>query len=176
MYQISGDLGDIKNYKVFEISIAQVITIFNNVFGKELMERYPLFIDNCWDDGNGANCGYSPHIKPLFDKVMFIRLGIDDFGNSVKTVYQFSHELCHFVFYSHYGINRSNLESNEESVCSAMSLVIIKMLFDDATFLSHLDYVKKLLNDDYRLGAKVAEEISFDIHKLKEMIVKNTTE
>jgi len=167
MYEINGNLSQIENYNFFSHAIASVMVEFNGMFGSKIMSKYPLYIDNCNNKEN-ANCGYTPIITPVLKQILVIKLGIDNFGDFAKTVFQLSHELCHYVFYSIKGIEKPLADIEEEKICSAMSLIILKALCDNNTFESYCNYVKELAISHYREGFFFAEELDFK----KENIVK----
>lgn len=170
MYEINGNLVNIDKYKVFSFAVAVVVGEFNSMFGEEIMTKYPLYIDNCFDNGF-SKCGYTPIITPVLKQILIIKLGLDDFGNFANAVYQLSHELCHYVFYSIEGITRANIGDQEERVCSAMSLILIKKLCDNPTFELYCEHVKGLTDEQYREGYKVAYELEFDQGKIVNRIL-----
>ena len=71
------------------------------MFGKEIMDKHPLLIDN-------ATCGsgYTPIITPVLGRYLIIKLNIKDFSNRERIIFQVSHELCHYVFYSYLGLKK----------------------------------------------------------------------
>lgn len=102
---------------------------------------------------------------------MTIKLGISNFRNSEQIVYQFSHELCHYVFYSILGLDKVFADKEEENICSAMSLVIMKIIFPDS-LIKWQRHIAKLSNENYHGGLEVAENINYDLGKLKNKILK----
>lgn len=48
--------------------------------------------------------GYTPITIPVLSRLVIIKLGIDNFLDVEKIIYQFSHELCHFIYYCLYGL------------------------------------------------------------------------
>lgn len=171
MYEINGNLVNIEKYNVFNHMIAMVMSDFHQMFGLEIMSRYPLYIDNCNNEGK-SNCGYTPIITPILKQLLIIKLGIDDFGNAARIVYQLSHELCHYVFYSINGIAREKIDDEEESVCSAMALIMLKKYFDNVTFESYCNHVKELSSVPYRNGFFLAEILEFKTELIVKKILK----
>ena len=141
------------------------------MFGIDLMSKYPLYIDNC-NNLENSNCGYTPIITPVLKQILVIKLGIDDFGNFAKIVYQLSHELCHYIFYSIEGIGRDKASEVEEITCSAMSLIMLKKLCDNPTFEGYCNHVKSLLVPCYRDGYYLAEELEFKQENIVSKILK----
>lgn len=165
-YEINGNLASIDYYDNFSRNIGLVMQIFIQVFGKEIMSRYDLYVDNGTKD-----TGYTPIITPILKKYLIIKLKISNFANSEQIVYQFAHELCHYVFYSILGINKKFADKSEENICSAMSLVLINQIFPDRLnfWLSH---VKNLKDERYNGGASIAENVDFNLLLLKNVIIE----
>lgn len=172
MYEINGNLTDIEKYNVFSHAIAIVMGEFNQMFGHKIMTKYPLYIDNC-NNVEKANCGYTPIITPVLKQILIIKLGIDNFGDFAKIIYQLSHELCHYVFYSIKGITRPMADEREERICSAMSLIMLKAMCDNSTFEGYCNHVKELPIFHYRDGYFLAEELEFKKENIVERIIKN---
>ena len=167
-WEISGNLSEIENYETFLYWIAQVYSFFCIIFGEEIMTNIDLYIDNAVGK---ETTGDTPVITPILKKYLLIKLGVEDFSNIEQIVYQISHELCHYVVYSIKGIDKPKATIKEENICSAMSLVVINRFFPKSTQRC-LEYVRGLKDERYNGGAKIAEDISFDIIKLKELIYK----
>lgn len=165
--EINGNLCDIPNYDIFFTNIIKVIGIFTHTFGTDIMEKIDLYVDNAVND---SNSGYTPITTPILKKYIIIKLNIEDFSRDQKIVYQFSHELCHYVFYALKGFDKENADVFEENICSAMSLIILRMLYSEDVFEYWLNYVKNLADENYRGGFDVAREVEFDINKLKQKI------
>jgi hypothetical protein len=153
------------------MAIAIVMGEFHQMFGHEIMTKYPLYIDNC-NNMENSNCGYTPIITPVLKQILIIKLGIADFGDFVKIVYQLSHELCHYVFYSIDGITKDKANEVEECICSAMSLIMLKKFCDSSTFELYCNHVKELTIPHYRNGYFLAEELEFNKEKLVDKILK----
>ena len=102
-------------------------------------------------------------------KEHLIKLGIDKFSNKEQIVYQFAHELCHYVFYALKGLDKKIADNEEENICSAMSLILINILFSNQISL-WISHVNRLKDEMYNKGGIIAKECNFDINKLKEKI------
>lgn len=162
--EMNGNLADEKNYDIFMQIIVTILEIFNKTFGNSIMKKYDLFIDNATQ-----NSGYTPITTVLLKKHITIKLGIEEFSNKEQIAYQFSHELCHYVFYSLKGLNKERADIIEENICSAMSLVIINLLFP-SKINNWINHVNSLKNNSYNKGAIIAKECNFDINILKNRI------
>lgn len=163
-YEINGNLKAEENYAIFSSCIGMVMKAFRECFGEEVMNKIDLYIDNATQSS-----GYTPIITVILEKYIIIKLGISDFTKKEKTVYQFSHELCHYVFYSIKGLNKEKAGVIEENICTAMALIMINKFFPESSE-SWNKYVSSLKNENYNKGTKIAEENNFDINKLKEKI------
>ena len=165
-FAINGYLEDIENFDIFLKAIVETMNIFIEIFGKDVMEKIDLYIDNSTEGS-----GYTPTTTPLFKKCIIIKLGIPNFSDEERIVYQYAHELCHYVFYSLKGFNKDKANCEEENICTAMSLIVINKLFPNS-IIKWTSHVSNLQNKMYSGGAKIAKEIGFDILKLKERIYK----
>lgn len=163
-FEVNGNLEDEENFKNFLENIKKVMNVFVDTFGLDTMSKIDLYIDNAIEKS-----GYTPIITVILKKYIIIKLGINDFSNSEQIIYQFSHELCHYVFYSLKGLDKPKADSIEENICSAMSLVLIKILCPDK-INKWLTYVNNLNNKNYNNGGKIAENCNFDINILKKQI------
>lgn len=166
-YEINGNLQDEENYNIFSTYIAKIMNIFKENFGDKVMTKIDLYIDNATQ-----NSGYTPITTIILKKYIIIKLGISNFAKREQIVFQFSHELCHYVFYALKGLDKEKADSIEENICTAMSLIMINKIFPDS-IESWKSYVSKLTNENYNKGTKIAEENDFDINKLKEKIYEN---
>lgn len=164
--EINGNLEEEKDFLNFFDIIQEVLSIFINVFGIENMSKIDLLIDNAT-----KKSGYTPITTVILKKYIIIKLGVDDFAKSEQIVYQFAHELCHYVFYSLKGLNKPLADREEENICSAMSLILINILYPNK-IKDWLEYVDKLQNENYNNGGNIARECNFDIKILKERILK----
>ena len=163
-FEVNGNLPQ-ENYSTFLEDINKVYSIFSSHFGENIMKKIDLFVDNA----TGNSTGYTPMAIPVLQKYIIIKLGLNNFEDSARTIYQFSHELCHYVFYSIKGIDKPLADAKEESICSAMSLIIVREL-SPISFGRYFDYVSKLENESWRKGAEIAKSINFDIIKLVAII------
>ena len=145
--------------------ILEIVSLrFEEVFGHEVMSKIKLHIEN-------DISAEKPRIIPKVQKEsIIIRLCLKNFNKRDQIAFQFSHELCHYVFYSLKGLEEytglNEKERAREIMCTAMSLIIMKELFP-REFDSWKQYVESLPEDYYRDGAEFAENINYDINKLK---------
>lgn len=163
-WEISGNLNNEKyglsDYKRFEHVICQVKAVFDQVFGVDLLSKIPFYVDNAT-----ANSGYTPSATIVLGKTVIIKLGITSDSSNELIAFQFSHELMHVVFWAVFGLDKPFANGLEEQICSAASLIIIRMLY-----LHHFDswnsYVSNLENCDYARGAALAKDVGYDLSKL----------
>ena len=172
MYEINGNLSELKKYPVFQMSIGLVVKRFYDLFGEDLMNKQKFYVDNCFDNGT-ANCGYTPIITKVLKEFLVIKLGIDDFGNIAKTIYQFAHELTHFVFFCIKGLDKEFADDAEETICTAMSLIMLKTFCDDETFNSYCRHVRSLKYTGYKDGYDLALSLDFNEEKIAKYIIEN---
>lgn len=165
-FEVNGNLEDEDNFDKFLNIISIVMSIFSNAFGNDVMSKIDLYIDNATEKS-----GYTPITTVVLKKYIIIKLGIEDFSDVEKIIYQFSHELCHYVFYSIKGLNKSKADIKEENICSAMSLIIINKLYPSKKD-EWLKYVNSLTNENYKNGGKIAINCNWDINVLKDEIYK----
>ena len=166
MFEINGNLAEIEKYKVFKLTLNHVYSRFYNAFGSELMSKQKFYVDNCT-----ANCGHTPIITKVLKEFLIIKLGIDDFGNVAQTIFQFSHELTHFVFFCIKGLDKKHADDEEEKACTAMSLIMLKTFCDEETFSSYCEYVKKREYVGYREGYDLALSMEFSEEKIVKYIL-----
>lgn len=162
--QINSNLDEIENYGIFQSQIIKVFIKFYQLFGGDLMTKIPIYVDNAT-----SGSGHTPIITPIFGKYLCIKLGISDFIYTEQIVYQFSHELCHYVFYSLKGLNKPFADTREEMICSAMSLCILKDFYSNIQ--RHVEYVSRLENIGYRNGGILAKRLNYSSRKLADMIL-----
>lgn len=168
-WEINGNLYDeqygLKNIKDFEEVIISVKNLYDQLFGEEVMNKHSMYIDNAT-----ADSGYTPSITVILRRYLIIKLSISSNNRKSKIAYQFGHELTHFVFYSYFGLDKPLANFDEEMICSAASLIIVKKLFpnDLNMFKSH---VNSLSQDYYRKGVEYAESIDYDLENLKKIII-----
>ena len=167
--EISGNLNDnctgVKNYALFLQAVASVYCFFCKAFGSTLMETYDIFFDNAT-----AGSGLTPITTPTLKKYLTIKLNIHDASDRALVLFQSSHELTHCVFFAKYGLSKPRADDHEEEICSASSLITIKNLAPE-----HLErykkYVAGLEKECYRKGFYLAEEVQYDIYKLRSLIL-----
>ena len=130
------------------------------------MNKIPLLIDNAT-----KGSGYTPICTPVLNSYVCIKLGIKDGAYQSQVIYQFAHELTHFVFFSLCGLQKELAGTLEEAVCSAGSLVFVKMFFpqDLERFKASLSGSKHL---GYQQGARLAEAIKYDPDVFKNLVLQ----
>ena len=135
-FEVNGNLEDEKDFNLFLENVAKTMIIFTSCFGKNVMSKIDLYVDN-----GIKSTGYTPITTVILKKYIIIKLGIEDFSNVEQIVYQFAHELCHYVFFSLKGLNRTKAEIQEENICSAMSLILIKRLYPNSInkWITHVE-------------------------------------
>lgn len=167
-WEINGNLSEegygLVNYGTFQLGIICVIELFLKTFGVNQMKQIDLYIDNATD-----NSGYTPIITPVLKKYLIIKLGISKESDLATIVYQFAHELTHYIFYTYYGFNKPRATELEETVCTATSLIAIKNICPD-DFDRYCQHVSILANESYRNGLNLALEINFDLGLIKKKI------
>lgn len=168
-WEINGNLyGEygLKNIKDFEEIVIKVKNLYDRIFRQEVMNKYDLYIDNATE-----NSGYTPTITIILRKYIIIKLGISENNSKSTIAYQFAHELTHFVFYSYFGLNKPFANCEEETICSAASLIAIRELFPNE-FNRYNVHVKNLNQECYRRGADYAESLDYSLEKLKDKIIE----
>ena len=161
-WEINGNLGE--NLFVFKSTVISVYTLFVELFGKDLITKLPLFVDNAT-----GGSGYTPITIPVLSRLVIIKLGIDDFVNDEKIIFQFSHELCHFIYFCLYGIDKELADEKEEAICTAMSLCCLKYYGKELE--QYTIYVQFLEREGYKNGFKEAQAVGFDVLKLSHKII-----
>lgn len=167
MYEINGNLIHINGYDNFKQIIGLITSEFAILFSDLNYDKIPLYIDNCYDCGK-SNTGHVPIITPVLNKILIIKLGVEDFLNSSKIIFQFSHEYVHYIFYSLLGLDKKIADNREENICTAFSLAFIKKYFP-YDFEEYFHYVENLDNLAYSGGAKLGVECDFDLYMLKKI-------
>jgi len=157
MKEFSGMLREYDNYNNFKETIISINKRFREIFGDEL-------IDNALEGS-----GYTPTCVVILDKYILIKLHIKDFSDTTRIIYQYSHELTHYIFRALNGLEDKERLVEEEHLASAMSLVMLKE-FNDPNFESYSRYVENLEEEKYRKGIDVARSIEFDVYELKKLI------
>ena len=166
MYEISGKLRKAypKDYKTFKKAITDVYNVYLDLFGLDIMNRVDFFVDNAL-----TGSGHTPTCVPILEKYVLIKLHIADFNDYNKVVYQFAHELCHLVFYSMCGLDNQLDIYEEDSIASAMSLVMLYHFKSDEV----ATYMKNTLGyaGAYGNGVNVALEEDYDLNNMKKRII-----
>lgn len=168
-WEINGNLyGEcgLKNVQDFEEVIIKVKNLYDRIFGKDAMNEYDLYIDNATE-----NSGYVPFITIILSKYIIIKLGIYENDSKGKIALQFAHELTHYVFYSYFGLNKPVANCEEETICTAASLIVIRDLFPNEFNIQNV-HVKSLTEECYRRGAEYAESLDYSLEKLKDKIME----
>ena len=165
-FEINGNLEIYSNYDNFKNSIIIVREIFINEFGLETMDKIGVLVDNAT-----KGSGLTPIITPVLQRFLVIKLGIEDFSNTEQIIFQFSHELCHYVFYALQGLDKKRANIIEENICTAMSLAIISLLCPES-LEKYVTYVENLSDINYNLGVKISKQYHFDIHEIGDYINK----
>ena len=153
-WEINGNLYSeqtgIKNIELFERAIIKTKCVFDNIFGQENMNRVPFYVDNAT-----ADSGYTPICTPVLRKVVVIKLGIYSNDDEAKVAYQFAHELTHV--------------DDEEAICTAAALSIVRMLYPNR-FEAFKRSAMGHIYLGYRKGAELAEELSYELTRIKACI------
>lgn len=129
------------------------------------MHRYPLLIDNAT-----SGSGHTPIITPVLNEFLIIKMHIKDGLCVGQTIYQIAHELTHLVLFSINGLNKQKAKDDEESLCVAASLCMLKT-HATGELKEYINYVDNLSNAGYRGGTKVAMENAYSLDKLKDAIL-----
>ena len=106
----------------------------------------------------------------MLNKIVVIKLGIkpDDYG--AKVAYQFAHELTHVVFKAYFGINKPYAGEDEEMICTASALTVVKNIYPNELYR----FIKTASSSDnigYQNGVPLADAISYDMEKIKDLIL-----
>lgn len=163
-FEISINLNDCENIDTFKRTVNEVRDRFIQLFGADVLDRLPLFVDNCTKDS-----GYTPTSYVGLDSFVCIKLKISDFTRREQITYQFAHEMTHFAYRCMIGLRKNQANVYEESICSAMSLCF---LYGNCTnFYKWCEHVKGLTNEGYRKGYEVAEKVNFNPARLRDKIL-----
>ena len=166
--EINGNLEG-GSIEMFNCTVISVYTLFVELFGKDLITKLPLFVDNAT-----RGSGNTPITIPVLRRFVIIKLGIEEFTDVERIIYQFSHELCHFIYYCLYGIDKELADEKEEAICTAMSLCCLKY------FCKNIDkwtnHVQSLKREGYRNGFEEAQAVDFDAFRLSKIIIDNVAE
>lgn len=166
-FDINGNLftnDGLENHDIFLSTICVIRDYYISFLGEEFMSSIGLYVDNATECS-----GYTPIITPVLGEFLIIKLCISDDDTEDIIAFQFAHELMHYVFFVKYGIDKKRADENEESICSAASLIVIHNLFFQH-FSRLNNYVKSLKNVAYRKGAEIAENIDYDFQKIIQLL------
>ena len=169
-WEINGNLDDkqtgLQNYQMFEDGVCKVKKIYDKIFGIDVMNRIPFYVDNAT-----ANSGYTPISTPVLQKIVIIKLNISSKDGESKIIYQFTHELTHVVFRAYFGMDKPRANDKEEALCTAAALMVIKMLCPN-DFEFYEDYTANLEYCGYRNGVLLAKTLEYDMEYLRNEIEK----
>lgn len=151
-WNYSTDSGEKDKY--IEGIYAALFEEFVNLFGEDVMTYQPVIIYN---NPNKSN----PVTSPL-GNVTVITLSLDETLHWSQLIFQLSHEMMHYVYFSRSpDADLSNCKEqfstwNEEIICEAMSLYMLDYMADnwDKCALSKQDAsydasIREYLNDEY---------------------------
>ncbi len=169
-FEINGNLSDESelNYTIFSDVISLVRNYYIDQFGENLMNSIELYVDNA-TEGSGP----FPIITPIFKKYLIMKLGIRKNDRGTEIVYQSSHEFMHYVYFAIKGICKGRADAEEESICSAASIILVKEFYP-IDFSLYYEHLKNHKNHAYRKGITVAESVDFSFQKLKELVYTKT--
>ena len=167
-WEINGNLDDersgIANYRIFQNAVCATKSYYDRVFGLDFMNQIPFYVDNAT-----ADSGYTPISTPVLGKLVIIKLGIKANDSEAGVAYQFAHELTHVVFRAYFGMDKPRATEDEEAICTAASLIIIKELYPD-----HFEtFERRAMSHSYsgyQKGVPLAEELSYDMTKIRSLI------
>lgn len=175
-WEINGNLASqkygLKNYLMFSDVICAIKDEFDYAFTSEIMNRIPFYVDNAISNSNvdfNSYSGQTPISTPVLERIIVIKLNIHPTATEAEITFQFAHELTHVVFWDYFGFEKPFATDEEESICTAVSLIMIKKLYP--SFLEKYEqHIDNLSYVGYRNGLKVAQETSYDINKIRERI------
>jgi hypothetical protein len=167
-WEINGNLNNdqsgLSNYQAFQHVVSSIKNYYDKVFGEEIMNRIPFLVDNGTSDS-----GYTPIATPVLERIVVIKLGIRSTDDKAKIAYQFAHELTHVVFWAYFGMKKPRATEDEEAICTAASLIIIKKLYPD-----HFEVFEQCASSNsdkrYQKGVPLAKELSYDMEELRSRI------
>lgn len=169
LFEINKNLYEYQDIEIFERTICEIREKFRKLFGAEVIDRIPLYVDNCI---NGS--GYTPITDVVLHQYICIKLRIGNFRDTEEITYQFAHEMCHFAYRCLIGIDKKHANVYEESICSAMALCFLNG--HCRNFRGWCKHVSKLKNEGYRKGYEVALTCDFDPIKLRDKILAELEE
>ncbi len=167
-FLINGNLGSrdygLKNFQDLQDAVQRVTALYERAFGENIFKDVKLYIDNAT-----ANSGYLPITTVVFNQFVIVKLGISPSDGRERIIYQFSHELMHVVFLAVKGLYKPWTNQMEESVCTAASLIALRELCP-THFQRYNEHVKGLTNDAYRMGARTAEQVNYELPRLMNLV------
>lgn len=146
--------------RYFEV-VSMMCNSFSQIFGIEIMTKYPIYIDNATRHGGAMHT-----IKPLFNKVITIKTGISDGDTfAIDTTFQMAYNLTYYVFYSRFGMNQIPPREYTD-YCVAMALIYISFNGEDILAKYEDGLIKT-----FPRGVELAKENDYSIEKLSELIL-----
>ena len=103
------------------------------IFGKEVMMNAPCIVYN---DTN-AKCPCFNHTEPLT-----IRLNQKSLSFWAQTIFQLSHEMCHYAMYQAKEDKEQTLSRINQIVCEAMSLYALEMLQKTGINVPYIELIR----------------------------------
>ena len=116
-------------------------------------------------DNATRDSGYTPVCTPIFKKYVIIKLAITSVDEPDKIIFQFSHELMHYVYFEKYGLEKVKADDKEESICTAASLCMISELYP-LELNRYIEILRRESNNGYREGVSVAEKVGYTFANL----------
>ena len=144
-------------------TVCDIKSYFDKVFGVEQMNKIPFYVDNAI---HGS--GHTPIVTVALDKIAIIKLNIWYNDTEAEVAYQFAHELTHVVFLAYFGMNKPHATDEEEIICTAAALIVIKNMYPD--YFDTYEQVTSKKEAKYRNGVPLAKEISYEKKKIKYLI------
>ena len=167
-WEINGNLDDkqtgLAKYQLFQKAVYATKTYFDEVFGASRMNQIYFYVDNAT-----ADSGYTPISTPVLGKIVIIKLGIKPTDHEAKIAYQFAHELTHVVFRAYWGIDKPQATEDEEAICTAAALIVIKKMYPN-DFTAFEQSAASHSYTGYQKGVSLAKKHSYDMAKLRALI------
>lgn len=163
-WEISGNLDNdegVLNYHIFRSRCITIFNEFNNIFTQEVMQKYPLLIDNAI-----IGSGHTPIITPILNKYLIIKMHIKDGKEVGQTIFQLAHELTHLIFFSYLGLDKERADDYEEGLCSAVSLALV-LKFTPNEIERFKNSLLHSSHKGYQSGVQIAIDHNFSMENLK---------
>ena len=160
---LNNKLDGIKKYDEFEKTVCEIKAYFDTVFGVERMNKVLFYVDNAV-----LGSGHTPIVTVALGKIAIIKLNIQCNDTEAEVAYQFAHELTHVVFRAYFGMNKPHATDEEETICTAAALTVIKNMYPG--YFDTYEQVTSEKEAKYRNGVPLAREISYDMEKIKYLI------